>query len=279
MLVREKGRFKWSGGQEFTEEELVVVRGEAHGQTFAVICAYVTPTVSDAELLSIRQATLKKIETEVGKARRMNDRIVMVGDLNLRFSESQLVKLDGPLASVRFGGFSFGPGLRQDVFSQILDLDLFLCNGLWSRTGYGSFKPAGTTPDQIWTDVAEACDECRVLESFPELSDHWPVFSVVHRRLLPKQDHACQLQDRPVKVRFDSWGHEEWTRYNWLFSQALSAPRSGDNSPPSVGARPHLTTLCETHMLKAARKTESERRLREHQNPCNPNREIGRAHV
>ena len=105
MLFR-KDAFKFHTSAE-NEYEVISLR--SFRRKITIIGAYVTTsTVIFAGDELMRVATRRQIAHEVELAKQRGHRVYVIGDLNLRPSESQVADLDGSFKSARVPGLNSG---------------------------------------------------------------------------------------------------------------------------------------------------------------------------
>jgi len=221
MVRRERG--SWSGGMESQSEEAVALRlkaGEKGGRATTLIAAYLTPTRGDLELRALRMRTLKRITREVESATGRGDRVMVVGDLNLRLSAEQIRVTDGILAARRAEGFREAEGIVSVEFEMVRQWGLTVRNGLWNSDGTETLRKHGTTPDQIWMSDCSRRDHIWTVREMADGSDHWPVCIQAQSDERAVSGAATR---RAVggKVQWKRWGDAERARYNWVFPEQL----------------------------------------------------------
>ena len=118
------------------ENEFEVVSLTSFLRKITIIEAYVTTSsVIFAGVELLRIAALRKIASEVARAKSRDHNFFLIGDLNLRPSEQQLAELDGNFKSARVPGFNFGTQITRDTLSIVAGWGLVLKNGLYSKAG------------------------------------------------------------------------------------------------------------------------------------------------
>ena len=255
VLMR-KSRGNWTVGIESSDNEAIDVHlhpkkgGSQHSRGITVVGAYLTPNNAFKKL---RAATVQRITKHVVSAVDKGHRTCVVGDLNMRPSETQLAQLDGNLAQQRVE-YHFGSGVSRAEFVEIEKWGLTLLNGLWTTEGVGTFKRSTTTPDQVWINGCSEQDSVSVLKDHPgRQSDHWPILVTLRApRGLVSRDGDDHTTSRSTKIQWRQWGDREVQRYNFLYGENLTE----DNNDG------RLINRCENAMLRAARMTEDERKLK-----------------
>ena len=132
--------------------EVVSLRGRCGATGVTLIGAYVTPnrTLTDTARAtkvaeSIRSNTLKAITSIAETARERGDCVALLGDLNIGFSDGQLVEIDGPYRGLRSrDNVSLTTPASREEFETVKKWNLVLRSGQSHRSA-----GPGDTPTRL----------------------------------------------------------------------------------------------------------------------------------
>jgi len=266
-----KVEVRWSGGAQERGAEVSSLRGVYKGQSITILAAYVTPNREIVDSGSrLRHSTITAITKLVQIAHDRGDKVILLGDLNVGFTKTQICELDGSLSSTRVSPdfdkslASFTTSASRDEFSEITKWNLKLRNGLWSENGTCTHTKTNHLLDQVWmSSDLEGSSVCTLPvpqkhqnkgDEVKALSDHHPV--VVQWNPFKTNDAHVTKQiaeeESPTanqNVRFDEWDDFDRSRFNHLVGEKIKR----HNGIAAIDD-------CGSTMVTAAQTVEQERR-------------------
>ena len=238
LLVRRRGGrvdLRWSGGAQERGAEVACLRGTYKGQTISVIAAYVTPNrdICDSGSQKLRSATLAAISRLVQSASDRGDKVILLGDLNIGFTKTQIQDLDNSLHNARISpdfensAASFTTAASKEEFTIVKGWKLTLRNGLWSDSGASTHEKTCHLLDQVWMSSDLQGSNVRTVtipksnKTDKALSDHYPLVAQWSPFTSDDSVEKNNAQTTKKGTCFDEWDDFDRSRFNHEFGQRI----------------------------------------------------------